>query len=128
MNGLFLSILAFAIVLATGFRWFRLAYAVSLPENRFGFVASTLIGVGLAIAGLILGAGLAGAVLSTLSILLGGFFLFTVSISEQKGGSGKLQPGSSLLSFSTPDHLGNTFDSSALDGRPILLKFFRGHW
>ena len=128
MNGLYLSILAFAIVVITGVRWFRLAYAVSLPENRTGFVASMLIGSGLAISSLFMGAGLAGGVLAALSILLGAFFLFTVSISEQKGGSGELQPGSPLPAFSAPDHQGNTFDSSSLDGRPILLKFFRGHW
>ena len=128
MNGLYLSIMGFAIVFATGFRWFRLASAVALPENRLGFVASMVTGIGLAIAGLAQGAGPAGGVFSTLSILLGGLFVFTWSISKQKGGSGKFQPGAPMLAFSAPDHLGDTFDSSSLDGRPILLKFFRGHW
>jgi len=128
VNGLYLSIMGFAIVFATGFRWFRLASAVALPENRLGFVASMAAGVCLAIAGLVQGAGLAGGILSTLAILLGSLFVFTWAISKQKGGSGAFQPGSPLLAFSAPDHLGNTFDSSTLDGRPILLKFFRGHW
>jgi len=128
VNGLYLSILAFAVVFVTGFRWFRLAYAVALPENRAGFVGSMAVGVGLGIAGLTLGSGLAGGIFATLAILLGGLFVFTWLISAQKGGSGNLQIGSPLLAFSAPDHLGNNFDSSTLDGRPILLKFFRGHW
>ena len=72
--------------------------------------------------------GLVGGIFATLSILLGGFFVFTWSISKQTGGGGKFQPGLPLLAFSAPDHNGNAFDSSTLDGRPVLLKFFRGHW
>lgn len=128
MNGVYLSILGFAVVFATGFRWFRLVYAVALPSNRIGFLASMTVGICFAIAGIVQGAGLAGGVLSTLAILLGAFFIFTWSISKQVGGSGKFQPGSPLLAFSAPDQEGNTFESSTLDGRPILLKFFRGHW
>ena len=128
MSGLTLSIVAFALVSATGFLWFRRAFAVALPENRTGFVICMIVGVCLGIAGLVQGAGLAGGILSTLAILLGGMFVFTWLISAQKGGSGTLQIGSPLISFSAPDHLGNSFDSNTLDGRPILLKFFRGHW
>jgi cytochrome oxidase Cu insertion factor (SCO1/SenC/PrrC family) len=125
---MYLSVLGFAIVFATGFRWFRLVYAVALPKNRIGFLASMAIGICFAVAGLWQGAGLVGGIFATLSILLGGFFVFTWSISKQIGGSGKFQPGLPLLAFSAPDHSGNTFDSSTLDGRPVLLKFFRGHW
>jgi len=128
VSGLTLSIVAFALVSATGFLWFRRAFAVALPENRTGFVICMIVGVCLGIAGLVQGAGLAGGILSTLAILLGGMFVFTWLISAQKGGSGTLQIGSPLISFSAPDHLGNSFDSNTLDGRPILLKFFRGHW
>ena len=128
MSGLTLSIVAFALVSATGFLWFRRAFAVALPENRTGFVICMIVGVCLGIAGLVQGAGLAGGILSTLAFLLGGMFVFTWLISAQKGGSGTLQIGSPLISFSAPDHLGNSFDSNTLDGRPILLKFFRGHW
>jgi len=128
LNGLYLSILAFAIVFATGFRWFQLNRAVALPENRGGFLTSMLIGAGFGIAGLLQSPGVVGGILSGLAIFLGGMFVFTWSISAQKGGSGTLQPGTPLIAFNAPDHQGNNFDSSTLDGRPILLKFFRGHW
>lgn len=128
MYGLHLSILAFAIVLATGVRWFQLVYAVALPRNRGAFLASMLLGVACAIAGLLQSPGIVGAILASLAIFLGSFFLFTWTISAQKGSSDALQPGQQLLHFSAPDHMGEVFDSNTLDGRPILLKFFRGHW
>ena len=128
MSGLHLALIAFALVVATGFRWFQLAFAVALPKNRSIFLIGMILGAGLGIAALIEGAGVMGAILAGLSIFLGCFFVFTFLISAQKGGSGQLQPGSELIAFTAPDHRGIAFDSATLAGRPILLKFFRGHW
>ena len=128
MNGLTLSLLAFAIVFATGFRWFQLVSAVAIPRNRGFYVAAMLAGLGCAIAALLQSPGVIGVIFSGLAIILGGLFVILWAISAQKGGTGALQLGEPLLHFSAPDHQGNTFDSSTLDGRPILLKFFRGHW
>ena len=128
MNGLTLSILAFGIVFATGFRWFQLIAAVALPRNRGLLVASMLAGVACAIAARLQSPGVLGVIFSSRAILLGGFFVIFWAISAQKGGTGALQTGEPLLHFSAPDQLGNTFDSGTLDGRPILLKLFRGQW
>lgn len=128
MSGFHLSVLAFLLVFATGFRWFQLVYAVALPKNRLGFLLSMLLGAGLALVALVQGAGVVGSVLASLAIFLGCFFVFTWSISAQKGGPGTLQIGSKLQNFSAKDHSGNIFESTSLAGRPILLKFFRGHW
>ena len=128
MSGFHLSILAFLLVFATGFRWFQLVYAVALPKNRLGFLLCMLLGAGLALVALVQGAGVFGSVLASLAVLLGAFFVFTWSISAQKGGAGALQPGSKLQNFSATDHNGSIFESASLAGRPVLLKFFRGHW
>ena len=128
MSGIYLSILAFAVAAGTAFIWFRLLSAVALPKNRTGFVLCMVTAICLAVGGLVTGSGAWVVILSSISMVLGGLFLSLVLISGQKGGSGNLQLGSPLLSFSAPDQLGDTFDSSSLDGRPILLKFFRGHW
>lgn len=128
MSGITFSILAFALVLGTALIWFRLLKTVALPENRTGFVICMAAGVCLAIAGLVQGSGLLVGLLSGFAIVLGGMFMLLVLISAQKGGSGSLQEGSPLFAFSAPDHQGNTFDSSSVDGKPLLLKFFRGHW
>jgi len=128
MGGLYLSLVAFALGFATIFRWFQLNRAVALPKNRGGFLACMIVGICLAIAGLMQEPGLIGGIAASLAILLGVFFVFTWTISAQKGGSGTLKPGSKLISFTAPDHLGNNFESSSLEGQPLLLKFFRGHW
>jgi hypothetical protein len=128
MSGLYLSLLAFVLVLGTGFRWFQRVYAVAIPKNRLGFLLSMLLGSVLAVAALVEGAGLLGSVLASLAVFIGVFFVFTWSISAQKGGVGTLQLGSKLQKFTAVDHCGNIFDSASLEGSPILLKFFRGHW
>lgn len=83
MSGDYFSILAFTVALTTGFRWFRQVYAVALPRNRGGFLASMGIGVCLGIAGLVLGSGITGGILSGISIFLGCFFVFAWQISTQ---------------------------------------------
>ncbi|MEH6570222.1 MAG: hypothetical protein V7709_14170 [Halioglobus sp.] len=128
MSGFHLSLLAFLLVFATGFRWFQLVYAVALPKNRLGFLLFMVLGAGLALVALVQGAGVFGSVLASLAVFLGCFFIFAWSISAQKGGTGTLQIGSKLQSFSATDHRGDIFESASLEGRPVLLKFFRGHW
>jgi hypothetical protein len=120
--------LAFVLVFITGFIWFRQAFAVSLPNNRAIYLLCMTAGVALGVYALTNNPGLLGGAFAVLASLLGTAFLFTWAISAQKGGPGRLIIGSPLIHFSAPDHLGNTFDSTTLDGGPILLKFFRGHW
>jgi cytochrome oxidase Cu insertion factor (SCO1/SenC/PrrC family) len=128
LSGFLLACLALGLVVVTGIIWFRSAYAVTLPTNRIAYVIAMGTGAVLAVFALADNPGLVGGTFAVLAALLGCFFLFTVAISEQKGGAGNLVIGSPMPAFSARDHLGNPFDSSTLDGRPVLLKFFRGHW
>lgn len=128
MDNPYLAIAAFLLVLTTGFFWFRLVYAVKLPDNRAGFLLCMLAGIGLGVASLWQSPGVMSAVLAVLAIACGGMFVLTWAISPQKGGPGKLTPGTRLIPFTSTDHLGNRFDSQILAGKPVLLKFFRGHW
>lgn len=128
MDNPYLAIAAFLLVLATGTYWFRLVYAVRLPANRAGFLLSMLTGIALGVASLTQHPGLPSAVLASVAVALAGMFVLTWAISAQKGGPGRLIPGTPLPAFSAPDHLGNVFDSKVLAGKPVLLKFFRGHW
>ena len=36
--------------------------------------------------------------------------------------------GDTIPDFTALDEFGQTFDSSALAGHPVLIKFFRAHW
>jgi cytochrome oxidase Cu insertion factor (SCO1/SenC/PrrC family) len=123
-----LGFAALALVGGAGVAWFRRAFAVALPENRAAFVAVWALGAALGIAALLLGAGWVGGIPAALAILAGSFFLFTVAISAQKGGSGAFQVGAPVPDFGAPDDAGDPFELSSLAGRPLLLKFFRGHW
>ena len=84
MDGMYLGVLAFSIVFATGFYWFRLVAAVSLPKNRVGFLACMLIGATLGIVALLQGTDILNGVLSVLAILLGAMFLFTWLIARRR--------------------------------------------
>ena len=124
----FLALVAFALVLGAGASWFRRAQAVSLPEDRTGFVALMATAAATGVVALALGAGWFAGTLAGLAVFGGSLFLLLVSISAQKGGSGAFQVGSPVPDFAAPDENGEEFRLSSLSGKPLLLKFFRGHW
>ena len=129
MSGFTLAIIGFAIATATAIRWALLLVSVSIPRNRSGFIALMLLGAGLGITALAIGTqSLVADIAAGLAIFAGAFFLFSVAIGKQTGGSGQLQVGSPLADFSVPDENNEPFNISSLRGKPILLKFFRGHW
>lgn len=108
--------------------WFRRAMAVRLPRNRTGFVA---VWVGGALLGA-LALGRAGGgfddIAATLAMIGGLFLTFTVSISRQKLGADAITVGATLPDVAAPDDTGETFPLTRALGKPLLLKFFRGHW
>ncbi len=128
MSATALGLLALVAVVATGTLWFRAAMAVRVPENRLPFVGAMLGGVLLGAAALISGPGWIGVIAASLAILLGAFFLFTVSISRQQLEAGAISVGTRLPDFSAPDENGELFELASLAGKPLLIKFFRGHW
>ena len=123
-----LALLALAIVVGSGALWFRRMYRVRIPRNRTPFVAVWLSGAGLALVALVLGAGWIGGAAAIVAIGLAGFFSFTVAISRQVLGDDAIRVGARLPDLSAPDENGEAFALSSLAGRPVLVKFFRGHW
>ena len=63
-----------------------------------------------------------------ISLLAAALLLLTVMIGGQKVGDKAIQIGMTIPAFTAPDEQGRTFDSAALAGNPVLIKFFRGHW
>ena len=120
----------FALVLAVGCTmvWFNRAENVALPENRTVFIAIWLSAVALAIAAFVKKAGWLGRIIALPAIVIGLFFPFTVSISEQILPPNAIQVGETIPNFSAPDDRGELFDSAQLRGNPVLIKFFRAHW
>ncbi|MGH0029238.1 MAG: hypothetical protein ACQGVC_05580 [Myxococcota bacterium] len=128
MDPVLLGWLSLAVVLASGALWFRRALAVRLPADRRGFVAVWLVGIALGVAALGQGAGWLAGVPAALAVLGGVFFCFTVAISRQRAADDAIAVGATLPAFRAPDDTGAVFDSAVLAGRPVLIKFFRGHW
>jgi hypothetical protein len=124
-----LAILAFAIAAITVSLWAVLLRSVNIPKNRSAFVISFAIAASLGITALVMGTGhWAASTGAGIAIFIGLFFLFTVAIGDQKGGTGKFKLGQPLPALSAPDENKQLFDIATLAGQPILLKFFRGHW
>ena len=128
MNATVLGFLALLLAVGSAIFWFRLLSSVRLPENRTGFIlvwaASALLGV----IALAQGAGWIGGIPAGLAVFFGIFFLFTVTISPQQVAPDAIAVGETLRDFSALDENGETFELASTAGRPVLLKFFRGHW
>lgn len=128
MHGNAFGFLALLLVVGAGVVWFRAAGRVRLPNNRSVFVASWLAGVACGIAALVQGAGWIGGVPAVVSIIGGSFLTFTVAISRQQVAADVIAVGQTLPDFDAVDENGDGFEASSLAGKPVLIKFFRGHW
>ncbi len=128
MRPAWLALLAFALVAATTVLWFARARQVRIPADRRGFVAAWLLGVALGVAALLRGAGWVAGPLAGVAVVVGSFLSFTVAISRQKVGPDAIRVGEKLREFTATDEEGRPFSLSSLAGRPVVLKFFRGHW
>lgn len=127
-TGTKLGILALVVALACTVAWFYQARQVDLPENRIAFVAVWLSAVGLGVAAFVKGAGWIGALPALGGIVIGAFLPFTVFISPQQAASDAIQLGEAIPHFTSVDDRGQPFDSAILEGKPVLMKFFRAHW
>ncbi|MEM6709772.1 MAG: hypothetical protein AAF648_13405 [Pseudomonadota bacterium] len=123
-----LALASFTITLTSVVLWFRGVRAVRLPQRRSGYVAVWLTSAALALVTLVSAPGWLGAVLAVASLAISGLLLLTVAISAQRLGPNAIHVGDSIPAFTALTDAGTSFDSQALLGRWVLLKFFRGHW
>ncbi len=128
MSGDLLGWLGAAIVVATGVFWFRRLRAVRIPRDRTPVFVAVVLGAGLGVLGLVLGTGWASGIPATFAAVSGGIFLAI----QLQAGQARRKPGFALgqplPDFVAPDDSGAPFASASLRGKPLLLKFFRGHW
>lgn len=77
------------------------------------------------------------AVLGLLSVALVAFLLYqsplmtTVVLTaeaEPRAGVPAVGVADPVIDFTAPAYDGTTFSLAALRGKPVLIKFFRGHW
>lgn len=122
-----LGLLGLAIVVATGFVWFRLIRNVAVPRNRAPYFAAFVTGALVGIAGVFQG-GLLSVATGGLAAFVGLTFVALRLQSGQRPNRPAVAIGEAMLAASAPDENGADFDLSILRGKPYLMKFFRGHW
>ncbi len=126
--GTTLGVLALVVAAATVALWFRQIGHVDIPEDRTAYVVSFLSAAALGIGAFVAGTRWFGGVAAVLAIIIGSFFPFTVAISRQEVAANGIRVGDSIPVFSALDENGEVFESETLAGKPVLIKFFRGHW
>ncbi len=123
-----LGLLALVVAAATIAVWFRQVGQVALPENRLVFILLFLVAAGLGVGAFVARTRWFGGVAAVLAVGVASFFLFTVSISRQEVAPNGIQVGDTMPRFTALDDQGELFDSKTLEGKPVLMKFFRAHW
>ena len=69
-----------------------------------------------------------GFVLAATTVAFSALYFVLLSVSGQSNQIPAVAIGSRIPDFTALDHNGEPFSLSSLDGKPILMKFFRGHW
>ena len=123
-----LGLAAPIVALAFFFGWFAMNNAVGVPENRTFFVLGWLLAIALGLGAFVRGTRWYGGIAAALGIFIGTFLPMTVYISPQQVGAGAVQVGDTIPQFKAVDEFGEWFDSEALQGHHVLIKFFRAHW
>jgi len=128
MNGIVLGGVALLLLIGSMAVWFQRIKSVQIPEDRSGFVAIWLVAAGLGIYALTLEPGWLGGVPASFSVFGGLLFFALFFISPQKVAEDVIRIGERLRDFTALDEDGNEFAIASTAGKPVLLKFFRGHW
>ncbi|MCP3986949.1 MAG: redoxin domain-containing protein [bacterium] len=123
-----LALLGAALLGGALFLWVRMLNAVALEGRRW--IPLSMIGASilLAVATFTASPGLFAGILAGLCATLGAGFLFLAVLAPQSTQKPVVEVGRPIPEFAAPDENGQPFALSSLAGKPILLKFFRGHW
>jgi peroxiredoxin len=128
MDGAVLGIASGALILGVGARWWQRMHAVRLPANATRYVLAVVLAAALGAAALVRGPGIVGGIGATLALVGGLAFLGLFAASGQRRTPPAVAVGAPVLDLVVRDDVGRPFALANLRGRPVLLKFFRGHW
>ncbi len=122
----------FATVLTSWVTYMATVPSGKVPLRPYGHLAAQAVGAGLAAAGISTAITSGGALLPTLvaapALTLAGMFGYLYSQRATPVGRLRIAVGEPLRPFTALTPEGTTFDAQSLQGRRVLLKFFRGHW
>ena len=128
MSGLLLACVAAATIMALFVLWQGVIRRVEMGKRLWILNSMAVAGIVLGIAAFTREPGVLGGILAGASILMGVLFMGLGALAPQSKQTPAVTVGGPLLDFTAPDENGKPFELASLRGRPILLKFFRGHW
>jgi len=128
MTGNALGTIALLLLVATTALWFRAAMRVQLPRDRRGYVSAWVTALALGVAALAVGTEGIGTAPAVLAVVGSGFLLGLIAISPQQVADDAIGVGETLRDFTAAEDTGASFELARTRGKPLLLKFFRGHW
>jgi len=128
LTGYRVALFAAAVVAGAWISYWPRIKAHTVPRKPRVWQAAMIGGVGLALSAFVMGPGLGGGVAAAAAIIAAAFFLFSSFNSRMPAVVPKVKLGGRYADFSTSDLDAKPFRLSALEGKPFLLKFYRGHW
>lgn len=128
MSGDALALAAVALAVGGWALWWRRIQRVDVPLKPWTYWIAMGASCLLAALAFASGTSLVGGIGAALALLLAGTYLALTQISGMPTTPMTLAAGQPAPDFTTPDSTGAPFTLSSLRGRPVLLKFFRGHW
>ena len=102
--------------------------AVRVPRVRVAYHVAMGAAAALGLAAFAVGTAWPGGLGAGLGIFVGLLFLGLRLQSAQAPNRPAVDVGGKIIDFIAPDVDGKPLALSSLEGRPFLLKFFRGHW
>lgn len=101
---------------------------VRVPLLPWGQVLLWLAGIALAISSFFLNVHLLLIVPVSLALAANILFFAVLFMSKLPAAAPAVEVGQRYIDFTATDSHGNPFTLSSMEGKPVLLKFFRGHW
>jgi 4-hydroxybenzoate polyprenyltransferase len=125
-NGL--ALLSLVLMVGGWATWWRRIQRVDVPLRPWAHFAVMSVSLLAGLAALGAGPGATGVVAALLGLSGSGMFLGLHTISRMPDRPAAARVGDAAPDFTALDAEGESFRLSALRGRPVLFKFFRGHW
>jgi len=126
--GNYIGLAAVLLTAASAYIQYRQIKEVSVPLVPWGQVVLWLSGIACGLLAFLQGIHFLMTIPVTLAVVTNIFFLVVIATSKLPKVDPALEIGDRYIDFTATDSEGNSFTLSQLEGRPILLKFFRGHW
>jgi cytochrome oxidase Cu insertion factor (SCO1/SenC/PrrC family) len=128
MNGFILPAAAAGTAVVGIAIWLRMIARVELGQKRWVVNALFASSLALGTFALAQSPSTPGFVLAATTVAFSALYFVLLSFSGQSKQAPAVAVGSRIPDFTALDHTGEPFSLSSLKGKPILMKFFRGHW